>query len=54
MGAITGNGSASKVLDSTAIARVEFVLLSKTGVFASRARTGANKTTQKKVKTITK
>jgi hypothetical protein len=51
IGAVVGNGSAVNVVDSTAIARVEFVFVSRTGVLASRALVGASSARPKKMKT---
>jgi hypothetical protein len=50
-GAVTGKGSASSAVDSTAIARVEFVFVSNTGGLASLARAGASNAMQQKKKT---
>jgi hypothetical protein len=54
MDAVGPNGSAVRPVDSTAIARVEFVFVSKNGALASCALLGANSTRQKKAKIITK
>jgi hypothetical protein len=48
---MTGNGSASKVVDSIAMPRVEFVFVSNTGGLASRAFAGASNAMQQNKKT---
>jgi hypothetical protein len=52
--AVGKNGSASRLVDSTASARVEFGFVSNTGAVASRAFVGASSTTQMKLKIRTK
>lgn len=54
IGAVTGNGSATRLVDSTAIARVELVRVSKTGAVASWAAFGPSSAMQKNARIRTK
>ena len=51
---VAANGSAVRPVDSTAIARVELVFVSRIGALASCASPEAKSATQKNAKIITK